>query len=126
MDRIISNNKPLEELAAKLSSSPEKYRQLQVFLHRKREPNYSPEYEFLMVSPTAFGKVELKDIQVEGNYIRLELFDCAMQEVGSVLINTNDDKPPSTVFISWKDLRKMILQECQRTQDFDELLELEY
>lgn len=124
MDRIITNNRPLEELVAKMSSSPEKYKQLQVFLHRKREDNYTPDKEFLMVTPSVFGKVEVLDLTVEGNFINIEFLDCVMQEHGNIWINISDEKP-SVSFICWQDVKKMVLNETLPSSN-DELLDFEF
>lgn len=125
MNKSLTNKNSLEELVAIMSSSPEKYAQLQVFLHRKREVNYTSDKEFLMVSPTTFGKILVQDLTVDDPFIIVQFLDCTSREVGLVRININEEKP-CVLFVNWKDLRKMILQERRKTQDIDELLELEY
>ena len=112
-------------LIERISSSPDDFRHLQVFLHRERDTDSRPDYFFLMVSPRVFGKVELLDLTVEGDNIIVEFLDCAMQEVGNVRINISEEKP-KVLFICWQDIRKMVLDESASMSCTDELLEFDF
>jgi hypothetical protein len=114
----------IQGLIERISSNPDKYMHLQVFLHRERDTDSRPDNYFLMVSPRVFGKVKVLDLEVEGNFINIEFLDCAMQEVGNVRINISEEKP-KVLFICWQDIRKMVLDETV-TLDKDELLEFDF
>ena len=114
----------IQELINQFDSSPDKFKHLQVFLHRERGTDSRPDNFFLMVTPYVFGKVEALDLKVEGNFINIEFLDCTIQEAGIVRINIDDDKP-SVLFICWQDLRKMVLDETQTISNLD-LLEFDF
>lgn len=111
-------------LIERVESSPDKYKHLQVFLSRKANNEIRIDNEFLMVTPRAFGKVIIRDLTVEGNYINIELYDCTKQEHGNIRIIIDDDKP-QTFFISWQDVKRMVLDETL-TLDKDGLLEFDF
>lgn len=114
----------IQDLINQIGSSPERYRHLQIFLHREGN-DCKTNYDFLMVSPSVFGKVELKDIQLEDNYIRLEFWDYAMQKTGNVRININEEKP-SILFVCWKDIRKMVIADKNISTHSSELLDFDF
>ncbi|MCA1756271.1 MAG: hypothetical protein LC649_02290 [Bacteroidales bacterium] len=118
------DNDKTQELISLLESCPDKYKNLQVFLHRERDNDSRPDNYFLMVSPRVFGKVEVLDLTVEGKYIILEFFDCTMQEVGNIRLKIDDDKP-QVLFICWQDIRKMVLNESLTISN-DGLLEFDF
>ena len=105
----ISDGK-VQDLIHLIESSPSNFKHLQVFLHRERGTKSRPDNFFLMVTPRVFGKVEVLDLNVEGDYIIVEFLDCTLQEVGNIRININDEKP-STLFICWQDIMKMVLND---------------
>ena len=115
----------LEELVNQMSCSPDDYKNLQIFLHRRRDANSRPDNCYLMVTPQVFGKVEVLDLTVEDNFIIIEFLDCAMQEVGIIHINIDDDKP-SELFICWQDVKKMVLDEAISSYCDNNLLEFDY
>lgn len=109
-DNHMDANEEVQSLIERIESSPQDFKHLQVFLHRVRDNDSRPNNLFLMVSPRVFGKIEVRDLKVEGDYINIEFLDCAMQEVGNIRINIDDDKP-QVLFVSWQDVRKMVLDE---------------
>lgn len=120
----ITEDRQVEVLLNQMERCPDQFKHLQIFLHREGNDCKS-DCEFLMVSPTVFGKVELLDIQVEEDYIALKFWDYALQKTGNVRININEEKP-SVLFVRWKDIRKMVFEESGTKRSIDELLELEY
>ena len=114
----------IQELISLFESSKDKFKHLQVFLHRFRDTDIRPDDYFLMVTPNVLGKVKVLDLKVENNFINIEFLDCTIQEAGIVRINIDDDKP-SVLFICWQDIRKMVLDETQTISNLD-LLEFDY
>jgi len=95
------------------------------FLHRGREGNGATNYDFLMVTPTTFGKVEVQDICVEEPNIIIEFRDCAVDQVGHIRINVHDPSP-RVLFISWQDIRNMVIVDKHNHVDDVGLLEFDY
>ena len=121
----IDNQDTVQELINLIGSSPDQFKHLQVFLHRERQGDFKTDNKFLMVTPRVFGKVEMLDLKVEGDYIIVDFMDCAMQEVGNVRINISDDKP-SVLFICWQDVRKIVFDETISSYCDNDLLEFDY
>ena len=115
----------MKELVNQMSCFSDDYKNLQIFLHRRRDTNSRPDSCYLMVTPKVFGKVEVLDLTIEGNYIIVEFLDCAMQEVGIIHIKIDDDKP-SALFICWQDVKKMVLDETISSYCDNNLLEFDY
>lgn len=123
-DNHTDTNEEVQSLIERIESSPLEYKHLQVFLHREKDNDSRPDNYFLMVSPRVFGKIEVLDLKVEGDYIDIEFLDCAMQEVGNISIKIDDEKS-QVLFVSWQDVRKMVLDETL-TIGNDELLEFDF
>lgn len=124
---MLSNNKDdkIQELINLFERYPYKFEHLKVFLCRRKDANSRPDNFFLMVTQRVFGKVEVLDLTVDGNFINIEFLDCAMQEVGIIHINIDDDKP-NTLFICWQDVKKMVLDEAISNYCDNNLLEFDY
>jgi len=114
-----------EEFLDGISPFSEKCPQLQVFLHREREGNDATEKEFLMVTDSSFGKVEIQDILVEEPNIIIEYCDCAMDQVGHIRINAHDPDP-KVLFISWQDIKNMVIVDKHNHVDDVGLLEFDF
>lgn len=114
----------IQDLINHIDSSPERYKHLQIFLHREGNDCKS-DCEFLMVSPTVFGKVELLDIQVEEDYIALKYLDCAMQMVGNVRINIKNELP-QILFLSWSDIKKMVYSDKKSSTHSSDQLDFDF
>jgi hypothetical protein len=121
----ISNDDNVQGLIEMMENSLEDYNHLQVFLSRDGISNWSEEDEFLMVTPTSFGKVKLLDVSTEDNFIILRIQDCCTQLSGNVRIDINDNNP-QTFFINWKDIRRMVLDETTTNNRSDELLDFDF
>jgi hypothetical protein len=115
----------LEELVNQISCAPNDYKNLQIFLHWDRKINYHSETEFLMVTPTCFGKVKISNLSVENNSIIIEFVDCQNQEIGIAHVNIYEEKP-SVLFICWQDIRSMFESTEKTSLDNSELLEFDY
>lgn len=120
----ITEDRQVEVLINQMERCPDQFKHLQIFLHREGNDCKS-DCEFLMVSPSVFGKVKLKDIQFDGNYIRLEFWDYSMQKTGYVRININEEKP-SVLFVCWKDIIKIVNDEKNTSTHSSELLDFDY
>ena len=114
-----------EEFLDGISPVSVKCPQLQVFLHRKREGSNATGHEFLMVTDCSFGKVKILDISVEEPEIIIEFRDCAVDQVGNIRINVCDPSP-RVLFISWRDVREMVIAEINHKSEPDDLLEFEF
>jgi hypothetical protein len=112
-------------LVERITNFPDKFKHLQVFLHRERDTDIRPDDYFLMVTPQVFGIVKVLDLKVEGNFINIEFLDCTMQEVGSIKIDIHDARP-TIFFICWQDVKKMVLGETISSYCNNDLLEFDY
>ena len=121
----ISADDRVQGLIDHIDSSPENFEHLQVFLHRERQSDCQPDLEFLMVTPTSFGKIELLNVSVEANYVILEIKDCLTQLVGNVRIDISDASP-KTFFIRWQDIKQMVLADIATNYSDDEILEFDF
>jgi hypothetical protein len=115
----------LQGLINRISSNPDGFDHLKVFLKRDERTDWFENTEFLMVSPTTFGKVKLLDISVDDNYIFLKVLDCTTQLTGKVRIDINDTHS-HTFFIRWQDVRQMVDDETSTRFDNDDLLEFDF
>ena len=110
----ITNNSNSEDkvqnLVDLMENSPDKYKHLQVFLHRERPDNSHQDYEFLMVSPKVFGKVRILNVDIEDDFIILEFLDCSTILVGNVKLDIHENNP-QTFFICWRDIKQIVLDE---------------
>jgi hypothetical protein len=114
-----------EEFLDGISPFAIKCPQLQVFLHRKREDKCPTDTEYLMVTPSTFGKVEVHDISVEEPDIIIEFRDCAMDLVGHLRINVYEPAPKA-LFINWRDVKEMVIEDIKSYINDNDLLELDY
>ena len=114
-----------QELIDLFESYADKFKHLQVFLHRERDTDSRPDNFFLMVTPRVFGKIEVRELTVEGNLIDVEFLDCTMEEVGNIKIDIHDDRP-TIFFICWQDVKKMVLDETISSYCNNDLLEFDY
>ena len=114
-----------QELINLIESSPKNIDPLQIFLHQERDSDSRPDNEFLMVTPRVFGKVNVLNLTVEGDYVIVEFLDCAMQEVGNVRISIIDESP-TVLFICWQDIKKIVLDENTTSYSDEGLLEFDF
>lgn len=115
----------IQELINKMICVPDEFKHLQIFLHRDRKINVQSEMEFLMVTPTNFGKVEITDLFVQDDVISVEFLDYATQNVGYVHLNIHE-KRPNTIFINWHDLKSLVGSDICSSIDNSGLLEFDY
>lgn len=115
----------IEELVHHMSNAPDDYKNLQIFLHWEKEINYHSKNEFLMVTPTCFGKVKLSNLSVESNSIIIEFVDCQTRETGFVRAKIYEEKP-SVLFICWHDIRSIFDSSKKTSIGNSELLEFDF
>ena len=121
----ISDDDKVQDLINQMDSFPENYGHLQIFLSRDGMPHCFHDNEFLMITPRTFGKVKVLDLNVEGDYINIEFFDCCTQQIGNVRIDIHDASP-RTFFICWQDIKNMVLDDVTTKYSNDELLDFDF
>ena len=112
----------LEELGEGLTTDG-KFSHLQVFLHRNFKCHIGS--KFLMVTPSVFGLVVVKDLTYENGIVIVEYLDCVTQQVGNVRININDERC-SVLFICYEDIKSIVLTDSKKVDDDSVLLEFDY
>jgi hypothetical protein len=100
-----------------------KFSHLQVFLHRNFKCQIGS--KFLMVTPSVFGLVVVKDLTYKNGIIIVQIYDCVTQQVGNVRIDINDERP-NALFICFEDIRSIVLTDSKKVVDDSGLLEFEY
>jgi hypothetical protein len=98
------------------------YPHLQIFLHRNFKCQIGK--KFLLVSPTSFGLVIVKDLNYENGFVIVQVLDCFTGLVGNVRINIKNARP-RVLFICYDDVKSLILNENNFDDDTD-LLEFDY
>ena len=106
-DSHITNVDSIKRLITEMALSPDKFKNLQVFMHRERENDCNTDYEFLMVTSSSFGKVILQDLTLFNDSVILKVQDCATRKVGDIRVKVNEVNP-KVLFICWQDIRKMV------------------
>ena len=115
----------IQELINQMISTPDEFKHLQIFLHRDRKIDVQSEMEFLMVTPTNFGKVKITNLYIQDDIISIEFLDCATQDMGYVHLNIHD-KRPNTIFVNWNDLKSLVDSGICSSIDNSGLLEFDY
>jgi hypothetical protein len=100
-----------------------KYAHLQVFLHRNFKCQIGS--KFLMVTPSVFGLVVVKDLIYENGIVIVEFLDCVTERVGNVRIGISDERP-NVLFICFEDIKSILLTDSKKVVDDSGLLEFEY
>jgi hypothetical protein len=100
-----------------------KYSHIQVFLHRNFKCQIGS--KFLMVTPSVFGLVVVKDLMYENGIVIVEFLDCVTEQVGNVRIDINDDRL-GVLFICFEDIKSIVLTDSKKVVDDSGLLEFEY
>jgi hypothetical protein len=113
-----------EKFIDNISPFSEKCPQLQIFLHREGTNNDFSDYDFLMVSPSCFGKVQIRNISIEETYIIIEFLDYAVNRTGKLRINIFDPDP-KVIFVDWKDITNMVYADRKSIINDSGLLEFE-
>lgn len=96
---------------------------MQVFLHRNFKCQIGS--KFLMVNPSVFGLVVVKDMMYKNGVVIVEFLDCVTQQVGNVRININNERP-YVLFICFEDIRSIVLTNSKKVVVDSGLLEFEY
>ena len=112
----------LEELCEGLITDG-KFSHLQVFLHRNFKCQIGS--KFLMVTPSVFGLVVVKDLTYKNGIVIVEFLDCVTEQVGNVRIVINDERL-SVLFICFEDIKSIVLTDNKKVVDDSGLLEFEY
>ena len=106
-DSHITNVDSIKRLIIEMALSPDKFKNLQVFMHRERENDCNTDYEFLMVTPNSFGKVILQDLTLVNDCVILTIQDCTTGKAGDIRVNISDVNP-NVLFVCWQDIKNMV------------------
>jgi hypothetical protein len=123
---VNNQSKPHQTTFHELSEglSPDgKFSHMQVFLHRNFKCQIGS--KFLMVTPSVFGLVVVKDLTYENGIVIVEFLDCVTEQVGNVRIDINDERL-SVLFICFDDIKSIVLTDNKKVVDDSGLLEFEY
>lgn len=123
---VNNQSKPHQTTFQELSEglSPDgKFSHLQVFLHRNFKCQIGS--KFLMVTPSIFGVVVLRDLTYENGIVIVEYLDCVTKQCGNVRIDINDVRP-CVLFICFEDIKSIVLTDSKKVVDDSGLLEFEY
>lgn len=104
-------------------SADGKYSHLQVFLHRNFKCQIGS--KFLMVTPSIFGLVVVKDLTYENGFVNVQIYDCVTQQYGNVRVDINDERC-NVIFICYADIQSIVLTDSKKVVDDSGLLEFEY
>ena len=112
------NDNTMLELINNMAAMPEKFEHIKIFLGRNINDIDYTNLQFLMVTPTFFGKVRLDDLECENDQVILHITDLQTNNSGNVRVDMNIETQ-TTLFIYWKDLQKMVwdemLNDCTMT-----------
>lgn len=122
-------NKPstpssIDELILNVEKHPDIYRHLQIFLSHEYT-NDAPALgeEYLAVTKNGFALYRMNDIDYQNGIINISLTDTTTNQAETYILDIND-KNPKCIFLRWKDIRNMVLDECMRSnKNDDDLLE---
>jgi len=124
---LIKLSKPasIDELVQDMEKHPDVYQHLKVFIRRESSigiPDFGE--EFLAVSPSGFGLYRIESVDYQNGSIIISLTDTSTKEVVTHSVDINN-RQPSCLFIRWKDIWDLILDECLKCDVPDsDLLEL--
>ena len=121
----ISNPTSINELVQDMEKHPDRYQHLKVFLRRETStgvPDFGEEY--LAVSPSGFGLYRINSTDYQNGRIILSLTEVSTNKAVNYSFNINKVHP-TCLFIRWKDVKNMVLDECmKRDVNDNDLLEL--
>lgn len=104
------NDCKVQELINEMTNEPEKFNHLRVFLRREKDIGFNNNYEYLIVTPNAFGKVLIRNLYVNGSVVTIEYMDYVTTAVDSVQIDING-KEQNVLFICWSDVQDLVFND---------------
>jgi len=131
MENEINNNiicqypSTLDELVQEMEKHPEMYKHLRIF-QRCGSINEIPVFgdEYLAVSHDGFGLYRIDSIDYQNGTIILTLTETSTNKSLNYMLDIYNEQP-SCLFIRWKDIWNIVLDECLKSDVPDmDLLEL--
>lgn len=107
-----------------MTIAADKFMHLKVFLHRNNVIDYKSNHEYLMVTPTCFGKVEILNLNVDESDIIVEFIDFTTHLVGNVRIKINDEH--QVLFICWSDIKELLHDDVIMSIENSGLMEFDF
>ena len=115
----------IDEMVNEMETHPDAYQHLKVFLRRENStgiPDFGEEY--LAVSPSGFGLYRINSTDYQNGRIILTLTEASTNKEVSYSLDINNQNP-NCLFIRWKDLKRMVFNECmKRNINDNDLLEM--
>ena len=121
----ISNPTSINELVQDMGKHPDLYQHLRIFLGRESNtgiPDFGEQY--LAVSHEGFALYRLDSVDYQDGNIILSLTEQSTNQPVKFSVDINNAQP-SCLFIRWKDIWNLVLDDILRSNEDDiELLEL--
>ena len=115
----------LDELVQEMEKHPDKYQHLKIFLGRESNtgiPDFGEEY--LAVSHDGFALCRLDSVDYQDGRVLLSLTEQSTNQPVKFSVDINNLQP-SCLFIRWKDIWNIVLDDCLKCDVPDmDLLEL--
>ena len=115
----------LDEMVSEMEKHPDLYQHLRIFLGRESNtgiPDFGEQY--LAVSHDGFALYRLDSVDYQNGTIILSLTEQSTNQPVKFLVDINNLQP-SCLFIRWKDIWNIVLDECLKSDVPDmDLLEL--
>ena len=123
MERKYPNS--IDEMVSEMEKHPDVYQHLKVFLRHENStgiPDFGEDY--LAVSPSGFGLYRINSTDYQNGRIILSLTEVSTNKAVKYSFNINEVHP-TCLFIRWNDVKRMVFQECMKSDKNDaDLLEL--
>lgn len=123
MERKYPNS--IDEMVSEMEKHPDLYQHLRIFLRRESNtgiPDFGEQY--LAVSHDGFALYRLDSVDYQDGRVLLSLTEQSTNQPMKFSVDINN-KQPSCLFIRWKDIWNIVLDECLKSNvDDNDLLEL--
>ncbi len=122
----METNTPTPLKLCDLLNNSGRYEHLRIFLTKEKKLPF--ERDFLLVTNAGFHKVVLKDISYDEptGSICLVLQDCESGDIENLYLDIQD-RNLKCIFVDWRDIRNMVLEEgLSNGAVDDELLDFEF
>lgn len=115
----------LDEMVSEMEKHPDLYQHLRIFLRRESNigiPDFGEQY--LAVSHDGFALYRLDSVDYQDGRVLLSLTEQSTNQPMKFSVDINN-KQPSCLFIRWKDIWDLVLDDCLRSNvDDNDLFEL--
>lgn len=115
----------LDEMVSEMEKHPDLYQHLRIFLRRESNigiPDFGEQY--LAVSHDGFALYRLDSVDYQDGCVLLSLTEQSTNQPVKFSVDINNEQP-SCLFIRWKDIWDLVLDDCLRSNvDDNDLFEL--